>query len=441
MKFFLTQIVLLYIRFFAKLQLKKINPQIIGVGGSSGKTSTAWFISLILSKKYEVKHSKGKNSETGIPLNILNLDLKEAGLRDWLRVLIMAPMRVITDYKKYDVYVVEMGIDSPKKPKNMEYLLGIVKPHMGVITNISVEHSFNFDPFVDSKDFTKRKEEILSLIAREEGQLLKSINESGISVVNLDDSLISDLLPLKSKIVTVSAKVPSADFYISSIKISKEQFEVNFTFLKDDYRITVPRPLPKYFAYSFVLSIAAAFSFGISVQDSIDLLISGFELPPGRFSIFKGIKNTTIIDSSYNSSLEAAVGALEVIPQISENRRKVGVLGDMRELGSLSKIQHELMAREIPKNLDFVILIGPMTKSYVAPVLEKSGFEYKSFESYKEAKTQIEGLIKKNDVVLVKGSQNTLFLERVVEMLLLDSKDSDKLCRRGKFWDVKRKQS
>lgn len=440
MKKLLIPIVLVFIRFFAKLQLKKINPQIIGVGGSSGKTSTALFISSVLGKKYKVKHSKGKNSETGIPLDILNLELKENGIKDWISVLIKSPIRVIADYKKYDIYVVEMGIDSPKKPKNMEYLLSIVKPHMGVVTNISIEHSLNFDPFVKSEDLAQRKEEILNLIAKEEGLLLKSIEESGRSVINLDDPLISNLLPLKSKTITVSAKIPSADFYISDIKVTKEQFGVNFTFLKDDFKIIVPRPLPKYFAYSFVLSIAVCFSFGISVKDAIDLLISNFELPPGRFSIFKGIKNTTILDSSYNSSLDATIGALEVVPQLFENQRKVGIIGDMRELGSLSETQHELLAREIPKNLDFAILIGPLTKSYVVPVLEKAGFKHKSFESFKEASAHIESLIKRNDVILVKGSQNTLFLERAVEILLLDKKDKEKLCRRGKFWDKKRKE-
>ena len=441
MKKTITQFYLSYLRISAKIQLKKIHPLVIGVGGASGKSSAVYFISLILGEKYKVKQGKGKNSETGLPLSILDIKMDGYGFWDWIKVLFLVPVKIFTNFKKFDVYVAEMGIDSPKSPKNMEYLLKIVNPQMGILTNINLEHSFNFDSIVKSEDINERRKKILELTIKEEGSLLKSIPESGTCFINLDDENIEKLLPLKSKIVTVSEKRKDADFFIEKINTDLSSFSIEFLFLGEKYSLEINQPLPLFYGLPIIFSIAIGFSFGFSVVESIEILNRKFSLPPGRFSVFKGIKNTTIIDSSYNSSLEATTGALEMVPQISESRRKVGVLGDMRELGSLSKIQHELMAREIPKNLDFVILIGPMTKSYVAPVLERSGFAYKSFESYKEAKAHIEGLIKKDDVVLVKGSQNTLFLERVVEMLLLDSKDSDKLCRRGKFWDVKRKQS
>ncbi len=80
MKIFLVRLYLGYLRFFSRLQLRKINPTVIGVGGSSGKTSTSHLIAEILSTKYKVKQSKGKNSETGIPLSILDIDMQEYSL-------------------------------------------------------------------------------------------------------------------------------------------------------------------------------------------------------------------------------------------------------------------------------------------------------------------------------------------------------------------------
>ena len=250
-----------------------------------------------------------------------------------------------------------------------------------------------------------------------------------------------NLLPLKSSALTISAKDKSSDLYISKISVSIDNFELSFVFLNENYSLKINQPLPKYFAYSFALSIAACFSCGISIKDCLSYISENFSLPPGRFSVFKGIKKTLVIDSSYNSSLEATIGAIEAVAAVAENRRKVGILGDMRELGTLSKIQHELLAKIIVKNLDSVVLIGPLMKKYVAPILDKNKFSYISFEGFSEAKKEILEMMRENDIILVKGSQNTLFLERAVEMLLENKDDSKKLCRRGEFWDRKRKES
>lgn len=441
MKKFLILLYLWYLRLFAKIQLRKINPTIVGVGGASGKSSTAFIISKILDTKYKVKQGKGKNSETGIPLNILDIDNSDYTFFGWIKIIFLAPWKALTNYKKYDFLVVEMGIDSPFAPKNMDYLLKIVQPKTGVLTNISLEHSVNFDPLVSAEAELEREKEILNLTAKEEGLLLKSIPESGRSILNIDNPYIKQLLPLKSKTVTVSMNDKTSDFYISKITVDNNSFTVDFIFLKDEHQIKISQPLPKYFAYSFVLSIAVSFSFGINIKDSIKSVEENFSLPPGRFSVFKGIKDTTIIDSSYNSSPEAAKGALELLNLIAKENRKVGILGDMRELGSLSRLEHARLAREIVKNLDSVILIGPIVSKYVAPVLLSSRFDFKTFQSFKESRETILKEIKEKDVVFIKGSQNTLFLERAVELLLLDPTDKSKLCRRGVYWDKKRKNT
>lgn len=432
---------LFYLRFFAKLQLKKSRPIIVGIGGSSGKTSTAALISQILKEKFRVKEGKGKNSETGIPLSILDIEMDGYGFIDWVKVLLLAPIKFFTNFKKFDIYVVEMGIDSPFPPKNMEYLLKIIKPQLGLLTNINLEHSANFDPIVKSEEINERRSEILELTAKEEGSLLKSIPDSGTCFVNLDDKEIEKLLPLKSKIVTVSGNRKDADFYIERTNVDLSSFSVEFSFLKERYELTINQPLPEYYALPIIFSIALGFSFGFSVAESAEILSRKFSLPPGRFSVFKGIKGSTIIDSSYNSSLEASKGILETLLKIGPERRKVGVLGDMRELGSLSKIQHEILARTILKTLNLAILIGPFMKEYVAPILQKTDFKFETFETFKDAKDKIPEFVHKDDLILVKGSQNTLFLERAVEALLENKEDRSKLCRRGKFWDgIRRKK-
>ena len=107
----------------------------------------------------------------------------------------------------------------------------------------------------------------------------------------------------------------------------------------------------------------------------------------------------------------------------------------MRELGTMSKTLHEEVAKKILQTLNVAILIGPLSQKYIMPVLRKNGFSYYSFLNFTSAKKTILEIIKPKDMILVKGSQNTLFLERAVEVLLENQKDKEKLCRRGEHWD------
>ena len=441
MKKILSKPLLFYLRIIAKIQLRKINPVIIGIGGASGKTSLSQITYQILSTKYKVKQSKGKNSESGIPLSILGIEPESYKFADWLKICITGPLKLITNWEKYDYYIAEMGIDGPHPPKNMEYLLKIVRPKIGALTNMLIEHSLYFDSLAINEKLEERKSEILGEIAKQERLLLSSIGESGRSILNLDDQYIASLLPLRSKTITLSEKNKNADFYIVSSKIEDNSFLIKFIFLKDEYLVKVPHPLPRYYSMTIMMALAIAFSCGLSIKQSIGALINNFSLPPGRFGVFTGIKKSTILDSSYNSSLESAFGALNALRDIANGRRKVAILGDMRELGTLSQIQHELLAKEVLKSSDFAILIGPLMQKFVAPALRNANFNFLTFGTFKDAKESIISSIRREDVVLVKGSQYTLFLERAVEILLTDKNDRDKLCRRGSFWDKKRKET
>ena len=441
MKRFLVPLYLRYIKFFAKLRLGRIKPLIIGIGGSSGKSSLSHLVFFVLSEKLSVHSSKGKNSETGIPLDILGIEIKDYTLYSWIKSAVETPFKLLFNKDKFDIYIAEMGIDSPYAPKNMSYLLSILKPNIAALTNIDIEHSMNFDDLVEGKHSKTRKEEIIKAIANEEGKLLKLLESNQKAVVNLDDPNIKNLLPLRANTLRVSEKNKNADFYIKNIIQTKTDFEVKFRFLKDEFVVRINQPLPAYYAITIVMAIAVCFASGVSIRKIIDLIEKKFLLPPGRFSVFKGIKNTTIFDSSYNNSLKSAVGAIELVGKIGEGSRKVAILGDMRELGTLSKIQHEALAGVISKNIDFAILIGKDIQNYTSPKLKEESFNHLSFMTYSDAKDEILKKIKAGDLILVKGSQNELYLERVVELLLLNKKDKDLLPRRGSFWDKKRRNT
>ena len=437
MKNIFVKLILWYLRVLASLQLKKINPFIVGVGGASGKTSLSNFISLILEKEYKVKQGKGKNSETGIPLDILNLQVKANTFADWIRLLSLALLHALFDYKKFDIYVAEMGIDSPLEPKNMSYLLKIVKPQVGVLTNISYEHSQQFDPLVDARSIDERKEDILELTAKQEGLLLTTLPTTGFAVLNIDDENIAELKDeINALQITVSAVKKEATFYIEKIQNFVDKFLVVFIHNGKRYKVEIGNPLPKHFAYSFVLAIAVVSTKGVDIQRAIKTLQSDFSLPSGRMTVLKGIKDTILIDSSYNNAtLTPILDLLDFVFEIGKQRRRVGIIGDMRELGTMSKALHEEVAKKILTTLDFAILIGPLSQKYIEPILKKNKFEYFSYLNFTQSKKTILENIKPKDIILIKGSQNTLFLERAVEMLLQNKEDVKKLCRRGEFWE------
>lgn len=443
MKKTLSGFVLWYLRFFARFQIGKIKPLIIGVGGASGKTSLSNFLYIIFGKKYKVRQSKGKNSETGIPLDILSLHVNNYSYSEWLKIMFLAPFKILTDWDKYDVYIAEMGIDSPIEPKNMSYLLKIIKPKIGVLTNISFEHSVYFDPLVKNQNSEERQDNILRLTAKQEGLLLTSLDKNGTAVLNIDDENIKKIKnEIKANIITVSQKDKNADFYIENIKNFVDHFLLNFQYENKKYELKIQNPLPWHFAYSFVLAIAIANTYGIGIENSIKYLQKDFSLPPGRMSVFKGIKNTVLIDSSYNNAtLTPILDLLSFVKDIGNQRKRIGIIGDMRELGTMSKSLHEEVAEKILETLDQVILIGPLSQRYIVPVLKKNDFPFYSFLNFSSSKKTILELIKPKDMILVKGSQNTLFLERAVQMLLENKEDVKKLCRRGDYWEKIREKT
>lgn len=431
--------ILWYLRFFAKIQLLKLRPIVVGVGGASGKTSLANFIGIIANVRYKVLETKGKNSETGIPLSILRIKIEDYTYFEWAKAVVLAPLRVFFDWDRYDILVAEMGIDGPFEPQNMSYLLKIVKPKIGVLTNISFEHSVYFEKI------SKKKDVILNLTRDQEAMLPKSVPKDGYAILNLDDPYIKKMVEeeaIKASKITVSSSEKSADFYIEEVDASLKNFKVSFSFKAKKFQINIPNLLPLHFASSLVMAIAVGFSLGIDVSGSVKTIRKNFSIPPGRMSVFNGKKNTLIVDSSYNNgTIDPIIDILDLLKRVSGKRRKVGIIGDMRELGVVSKNLHEKLAKKILETTNLVFLIGPLMQKFVSPILQKNNHNFYSFNTFSEGRSLINQKIEKNDIILVKSSQNTLFLERVVEMLLKNPKDKKKLTRRGKFWDKIRSQT
>src|SRR5689334_22468816 len=139
----LVPMILSYLRTIAHLALSQTRATVIGVAGSVGKTSTREALYAIL-KDIAPTHMVTGNSESGIPLGLVGLFPHDYSPLDWLRMFLVAPLRIgfLTNMR---YIIVEMGIDDPYPPKNMEYLLTIVQPSIGIITEESAAHTMQFE--------------------------------------------------------------------------------------------------------------------------------------------------------------------------------------------------------------------------------------------------------------------------------------------------------
>lgn len=441
MKKNLSLLILNYLRLLAKIQLLKNKPLIIGITGSAGKTSTRNAVEAILKDHFKIKVSYKANSESGLPLNILGLSLNNYSWLDWLKVILLAPIKLLTNWEKYEIYIAEMAIDSPHSPKNMSYLLSIFHPKIGIFLNAQPLHSYSFDNLIISSDPKERAEEVKKLIANEKGKLIEALPKNGWAILNQDDKNIYRFKEL-TQAQTVSfgqKKQAEVHYTVTSQSLVGTTFRINY--LGKSKEITFNHyVLPNHYGYSFCAAIACSLKLGLNLKQAANSLQNNFKLPAGRSSLIKSINNSYIIDSSYNSSSTPLIDSLNLLSKIAP-KRKLALLGDMRELGQETQTEHEKIAQSIKNNCDLVILIGPQMKQFVLPILKQTQLEVFWFEKVNQALPVLKKTLQPNDVLLVKGSQNELFLEYVVEKLMIEKEKADSLlCRRGKYWQTQRKK-
>jgi UDP-N-acetylmuramoyl-tripeptide--D-alanyl-D-alanine ligase len=333
-----------------------------------------------------------------------------------------------------------MGIDSPDAPKNMTYLLSIIKPNVGVVLNAGLTHTANFDYLVKDRNPETRKEKLIKLVAKEKMKLAKGLTGNGVAVVNIDQrELQAELRDVSARRITYG-KSAKANLRILDTSVNKAGFHLSFSYQGTSYKLDVKDPLGEHYAYTFAAAIAVASSLGIPPSLSLKYL-SQYRAPAGRMRIFAGLKNSHLLDSSYNASPDAVLESLKLLKKIGGKHKKIAVLGDMNELGLSSKIAHKQLADRVRLYCDEVILYGNQIKEYTLPVLVSHKFPVHHFSKMSELITYLQTQLKSDACVLFKGSQNGIFLERAVEAVLAEKGDKKDLCRRGKYWDKVRSLS
>ncbi len=447
MKKLLVTPLLYYFRFWAKLALRLYKPTVVGITGSVGKSSARNAIYSMLKDYFPTKVVSKGNSEIGLPLGIVGIEVKSLGFQtplrsilDYLKLILLSPIGALSYLSGVKYLVVEMGIDSPYPPQNMQYLLTIVKPDIAVFLNVHPTHTQEFDSLISSEIVgDERLEKVVQTIADEKGRI---ITESGckLGIVNADNIFIENVLKKNKvkKIQFFGKKIENDISYLKhkvsltgtafTFRYKKEEVEVNFS------SFVLPEEYQEVIAATILVGAAA----GLSLSQIKLALEENFSLPPGRASIFQGIHDSILIDSSYNASKVAVLAFLNLVQDLkdSDSRPAAVLLGDMRELGKEAKMEHEEVAERLVDFAEYVYLVGELTKQYVLPLVEKEKHvkEFRWFGSSQEAGKYLTQHLQKNSLLLIKGSQNTIYLEEAVKLLLSNKNDESKLCRQSSYW-------
>jgi len=399
-----------YFKFWAKIRLNIWKPTIVVITGSSGKTTLLHLIESQIGKK--AKYSHHANSSYGIPFDILGLERKTLTPDEWIYLFFLAPFKIFAAKPSEKLYVVEVDSDRPGEGK---FLARLLNPDFTLWVSSSLTHSANFDLLVKNKHFASEEE----AIAYEFGHLLECTKK--LIIADGDNALIRKELDRAMCPVEFTTEKD-----LKYWEISKNRTE----FIIDDKKYSINFITPK----STFNPIQMTNLLMKSLELPFDASFKNLTLPPGRNSVFKGIKNTTIIDSTYNATPEGVKTILQMFDKYPAKNKWL-VLGDMIELGTREVGEHEKLAAIINSmELSKIILIGPRVSKHTYPKLKTKNMVQK-FLMPKEGLDYILENIKDGETILFKGAR---FLEGIVEKLLQDKNDIDKLVRREKAWQKRR---
>jgi len=399
------------LKFFAEKTLKKYQPKVVVITGSIGKTSTKEAIYSVLSGKFKTRRSiKNYNNEIGVPLTILNCDSGEKSLWKWIRIFIKAIILNILKDKNYpELLVLEMAAD---KKGDIKYLMDIIPRKLlkvAVLTAITPVHLEFF--------------ETVNNIFEEKTTPFSYLGEKELAVINMDNcDSYRVKQKINSKLLTYGLS-KDADINITEIKHNNSGLEFKINYKDETISSELKDAIADYQLYPLLASIGVGTYFGLELDEMIGFLKS-YKILSKRMQKFEGIKNSIIIDDTYNSSPEALKKAIQALVNISFGQRKIIVLGDMLELGNDSETMHKQAGEIISKtDIDFLITFGEKAKYIFEEAIKNNFSEDNAFHFNNKEKIVelLKNEIKKDDVVLVKGSRG-MEMEKIVEKIIDNKK-------------------
>lgn len=398
------------LRIFARFTLRKYEPGVIAVTGSVGKTSTKEAIRAVVARAHHVRvAAKSFNNEIGVPLTILGDWEESGGTLFWLRVFCTALLNLLVRRSSYpEALVLEYAID---RPGDMDRLIRIAPPDVAVMTamgDVPVHVEFFSGP---------------EAVLHEKAKLVRALKADGFAILNADDPKVAGVGDLTRGHVVTYGFEEGADVRLVNFKNHLEGSEASVHFKLAHNSTVVPVSIPEALGRAEVYAAGAAAAVGLVFGMNLVAIAGALETyvpPPGRFRALKGVKNTLLIDSTYNASplsMEEALDTLKTLPA----PRKISVLGDMLELGKFTLSTHEELGVHAAKTCDVLITVGHRAKFIAEGALAHGMPKGKvhPFLTLADTAGYLKGAMKPGDLILFKASQGVR-LERVLKLFLKD---------------------
>ncbi|PMQ01587.1 MAG: UDP-N-acetylmuramoyl-tripeptide--D-alanyl-D-alanine ligase [Dictyoglomus sp. NZ13-RE01] len=352
------------------------NFKVIGITGSSGKTTTKYFTYSIFKEFASVNYSKENfNNEIGVPLTILDTE------------------------NSYDYLILELAM---RGLGQIKLLSKIARPDFAVITNIGTAH---IGILGSQENIAKAKAEIFEYLNPKGWALLNGDNEW---CVRIYDSL--NYNKLRFGFDKENDIVGEVEYYENNAKLG-----IKFP---DGKKIKLTVPIyPQEIYHNLIASLTL---FWLNFPNKIEEIGEKVELkfPPMRLSILKGVKNSVIINDTYNANPDSVLVALNFLKAYSHGKRKIAVLGDMLELGDYSLELHRQIILKALERTDLLFLYGEEMEKALASLKEKLESDRKIYceKDFQALLEMILNEIRENDLILVKGSRG-MKMENFVKYL------------------------
>ena len=339
-----------------------LNIPVIGITGTNGKTTTKELVSTVLSKKYNVLYTQGNlNNHIGVPLTLLRLR------------------------KEHEIAVIEMGANHPKE---IEFLTGIACPTCGIITNVGKAHLEGFGSF----------EKLVNTKCELYDYLGAANNTPTIFVNHDDDILLKRAMAFNATPKTYGVKSAQAD--IKGEIIDCDPFLRFKLFMNgSEYKVTT-HLVGSYNIYNALAAATIGKEFNVNEEDIVAALSD--YVPSNNRSQFTETANNKLVVDTYNANPTSMMAALENFTLMSAPN-KMAILGEMRELGSISAEEHQRVADFLKSHgINDVWLVGAGFTDTVC--------NFRKFPNSTAVKAELTANPIKGKCILIKGSNgNRLF--------------------------------